>query len=120
MTFAALVALVAFAASAIASIVGFGIGSLLTPIFALRVNTDVAAAAVSIPHVVGTALRFWTMRRSVDRRVMLAFGLTSAAGGLTGALLRRIPEVQFRRVVAVILALLGGAMLIKGLSSIRG
>src|SRR5205823_2223914 len=30
--------------------------------------------------------RFWILRRHVDRRVLLAFGLTSAAGGLLGAL----------------------------------
>jgi uncharacterized membrane protein YfcA len=89
MTFEALLAVTAAVAGAIASIAGFGIGSLLTPALAVRVATDVAVAAVSIPHFVGTALRFWTMRGSVDRRVVVSFGLTSAAGGLTGALLQR-------------------------------
>lgn len=76
-------------AGAIASIAGFGIGSLLTPAFALHVTTNLAVAAVSIPHVIGTAVRFWTMRGNVDRRVLVTFGLTSAAGGLAGALLQR-------------------------------
>jgi len=76
-------------AGAIASITGFGIGSVLTPVFGLRVPTNVAVAAVSVPHVAGTALRFWLLRRHVDRRVVLSFGLTSAAGGLAGALLQR-------------------------------
>jgi hypothetical protein len=44
---------------------------------------------VSIPHVVGTAARFWLLRGQVDRRLLVRFGLTSAAGGLTGALLPR-------------------------------
>ena len=77
----------AIVAGAIASVTGFGIGSLLTPILGLQVSTKIAVAAVSVPHVVGTALRFWLMREKVDRHVLLTFGLTSAAGGLTGALL---------------------------------
>jgi uncharacterized membrane protein YfcA len=76
------------AAGAVASVAGFGIGSLLTPIFVTQVATQVAVAAVSIPHVVGTAARFWLLRRQVDRHLLVRFGLTSAAGGLTGALLQ--------------------------------
>jgi uncharacterized membrane protein YfcA len=72
---------------AVASVTGFGIGSLLTPTLGLAVGTKTAVAATSVPHVVGTALRFWLLRGRVDRRVLLAFGLASAAGGLTGALL---------------------------------
>jgi uncharacterized membrane protein YfcA len=85
--FNALVAAVGMCAGAIASVTGFGIGSLLTPALGLQVGTKIAVAAVSIPHVVGTALRFWLLRVRVDRRVLLTFGLTSAAGGLIGALL---------------------------------
>src|SRR6185436_11323147 len=64
---------------------GFGIGSLLTPVFALQVDTRLVVAAVSLPHVIGTALRYWLMDAGVDRRVLWNFGLTSAAGGLIGA-----------------------------------
>lgn len=77
----------AVAAGGVAALSGFGIGSLLTPFLAAAVETKVAVAAVAIPHVAGTALRFWLLRKSVDRRVLLSFGLTSAAGGLAGALL---------------------------------
>src|SRR5574337_446417 len=50
-----------FRAGGIASVAGFGIGSLLTPLFALRVGTRLAVAAVSVPHVLATALRFWRL-----------------------------------------------------------
>lgn len=83
----ALIAAAGLLAGALASIVGFGIGSLLTPVFALEAGTRAAVAIVSIPHLIGTALRFVMMRGHLDRRVFLSFGLTSAAGGLTGALL---------------------------------
>src|SRR5262249_49135786 len=77
----------AILAGGIASGAGFGIGSILTPLLALRVGAKLAVAAVSIPHVMGTGLRFWLLRGRVDRRIFVTFGMASAAGGLAGALL---------------------------------
>jgi uncharacterized membrane protein YfcA len=85
--FEVLVALASLAGGAIASISGFGIGSIITPLLVQRLGTKVAVAAVSIPHVIGTALRFFLLRKSIDRRVLLTFGVASAAGGLLGAVL---------------------------------
>jgi uncharacterized membrane protein YfcA len=87
MVFEGILALAGFVAGSIASVAGFGIGSILTPVLAARVGTRVAVAAISIPHVCGTAIRFWLLRGHVDRRTFLWFGMTSAAGGLLGALL---------------------------------
>lgn len=78
---------VAVAAGAIGAISGFGIGSLLTPLFALQAGTKLAVAAVAIPHAVGTLIRFVRLRRHLNRSLLWRFGLTSAAGGLAGALL---------------------------------
>ena len=88
MLFDLLVTAVGVVAGAIVVGYRFAIGSLLTPTLGLHVPTKIAVAAVSVPHVVGTALRFWLMRTNVDRHVLLTFGLTSAAGGLSGALLQ--------------------------------
>jgi uncharacterized membrane protein YfcA len=79
---------VALLAGAIASVTGFGIGSLLTPLLATSMDMRLAVAAVAIPHVVGTALRFLLMGVAPDRQVLWSFGVTSAAGGLLGALLQ--------------------------------
>jgi uncharacterized membrane protein YfcA len=87
--FNALVAIAALVAGATASVTGFGIGSILTPVFNTHVDMRLAVGAVSIPHLVATALRFWRMRHDTDWRVLRTFGLMSAAGGLTGALLQR-------------------------------
>ncbi|HEU4629995.1 MAG TPA: sulfite exporter TauE/SafE family protein [Gemmatimonadaceae bacterium] len=84
--FTGIVVLVGLLAAGIASVSGFGIGSLLTPVLALQVGTKLAVAAVALPHAVATAQRFWILRAHVDRRVLLGFGLASAAGGLAGAL----------------------------------
>jgi len=85
--FAALVGLAAMVAGAIASISGFGIGSILTPLLATAHGTKLAVAVVSVPHLVGTALRFSFIYRHVNRKVLFSFGIASAIGGLTGALL---------------------------------
>jgi uncharacterized membrane protein YfcA len=85
--FETLVAVAAFAGAIVASLAGFGVGSLMTPVLAMRYGMHLAVAMVAIPHVLGTALRFWFLRRSLDRRVLLTFGVTSALGGLTGAVL---------------------------------
>ena len=81
------VALVAALAGGIASIAGFGIGSLLTPLLASRYDMKAAVGAVAIPHLMATVLRFWRLRTHVDRKVFLGFGLTNAAGALVGALI---------------------------------
>jgi uncharacterized protein len=114
MLFHIVVVIAALAAGAIASIAGFGIGSILTPLLAVRVGTKLAVAAVSFPHLAGTLLRFWLIRRHVDRRVLVTFGITSAAGGLAGALL----HVWFRS--AVLGYILGGLLVFAGLSGLTG
>ena len=101
-------------AGALASITGFGIGSLLTPLLALRMDTRLAVAVVSVPHVVGTAVRFWLLSGRVDRRVLVSFGVTSAAGGLTGALLQGVASNRWLTV------LFGGLLLFAAVSEATG
>jgi uncharacterized protein len=80
-------AIVAALAGGIASIAGFGIGSLLTPLVASHYGMKTAVGAVAIPHLIATVLRFWRLRSDVDKRVFLGFGLMNAAGSLAGALI---------------------------------
>jgi uncharacterized membrane protein YfcA len=111
-----LIFVAAVVAGGVASVAGFGIGSILTPVFALVAPTNVAVAAVSIPHLVGTALRFALLRTHVDRRVVVSFGLTSAAGGLTGALLQRLTGAPWLTVVFGLLLLFTSASEMSGIS----
>ncbi|MGE3975498.1 MAG: sulfite exporter TauE/SafE family protein [Bdellovibrionales bacterium] len=74
-------------AGGVAAVSGFGIGSLLTPLLALKLDTKLAVAVVSVPHLVATFTRFWILRHHIDRQVLIHFGILSAAGGLLGALL---------------------------------
>jgi hypothetical protein len=125
------------AAGGVAGVTGFGIGSLLTPVLALQVDTRLAVAAVSIPHVAGTALRLWllvprspdrwrsslkvaperaaightdgTAAGGIDQRVFWNFGLTSAAGGLAGALLQGRAGNRWLTLIFGLLLLFTGA-----------
>jgi hypothetical protein len=103
------VVLVAVIAGGVSAVTGFGIGSLLTPVLALNVDARVAVAAVSIPHFVGTAVRFWLLRGRIDRRVLWTFGLTSAAGGLAGAALYSIATNRWLNAVFGVLLLFAAA-----------
>ena len=110
------VALASTLAGAIASVAGFGIGSILTPLFALQHGTQLAIAAVSIPHLAGTALRFFMLRKSLDTRVLRSFGLASAGGGLVGALLHARTVDPVLRIVFGLLLLLAAASELLGLA----
>lgn len=110
--FSLVVLFVATLSGATAAVVGFGIGSLLTPLLALRFGTNTAVAAVAIPHALATALRCWRLRSHVDRRVFLRFGIVSAAGGLAGALLyTRLGSVALTRILGGLLLLTATAQL---------
>jgi len=77
--------LVSIAGGATASIAGFGIGSLLTPVLATRIPVADAILVVSIPHAAASVLRCWRLRGAIRRDLMKTFGVASAAGGLAGA-----------------------------------
>ncbi|MGH7581221.1 MAG: TSUP family transporter, partial [Gemmatimonadales bacterium] len=67
---------------ATAAVIGFGIGSLLTPLLILHLDPELAVAAVALPHLFATALRYVRHAAAVHRATFLRFGLWSAAGGL--------------------------------------
>ena len=111
----AFLAALSVVAGAVAALAGFGIGSLLTPALAVSVGTKVAVAVVALPHFAATALRLWMLRRSVDRRVLLTFGVASAVGGLTGAVLHSFFASPVLGVVLGALLLFGGVSELLGL-----
>jgi uncharacterized membrane protein YfcA len=95
---------VAVLSGATASLSGFGIGSLLTPLLASRYGMAAAIAAVALPHALATAVRCWRLRASIDRDVLRRFGLVSAAGSLAGALLySQLGGPALTRVLGVLL-----------------
>lgn len=102
---------------ATASVVGFGIGTLLTPLLSLRYDTRLAVAAATIPHALATGLRCRRLRVHIDRPVLIRFGLLSASGALAGTMLfRQLAPDNLTRVLGALLLLTALAQL-TGLSS---
>lgn len=110
-----LLAALAVVAGSVAAVAGFGIGSLLTPAVGVAVGTKAAVAIVAVPHFVATAIRLWASREFVDRRVLLSFGLASAAGGLLGALLHATFSSPILAIVLGALLIAGGLLELTGL-----
>src|SRR5919109_1537420 len=103
-----LFAVAAVIAGGTASMAGFGVGSILTPVFALETDTKSAVAAVSIPHFAATGFRLWLLRADVNREVLVRFGLPSAGGGLAGAALHAVlASVALTAVFAALLIFAG-------------
>ena len=112
--FLAALLLIGILSGATASVVGFGIGSLLTPLIAWQLGTNVAVAAVTIPHASATAIRCWRLRAHIDRSVLWRFGLLSAVGALAGAVLyTQLGPTALTRV-------LGGLLLLTSFAQLSG
>ena len=105
---------VAVLSGATASLVGFGIGSMLTPLLALQLGMDTAVAAVALPHAVATAIRCWRLRRSIDWNVLKRFGVLSAIGGLAGALVYTTLDA------GVLKRVLGGLLILTSIAQFSG
>ena len=105
---------IAVLSGATASLVGFGIGSMLTPLLALQLGTDIAVAAVALPHALATALRCWRLRGSIDWSVLKGFGLLSAAGGLAGAFSYRGLDAD------ALTRVLGGLLVLTAVTQLSG
>jgi len=108
---------VAVIAGGVACISGFGIGSLITPLLALKIGTGIAVAGVSIAHFLGTALRFWIWKQYVNKRVLLSFGITSAVGGLLGALFHNIFQNEILTIIFGCLLAFAGFSGLTGISA---
>src|SRR5262245_25452869 len=102
------------AAGVIAAISGFGIGSVLTPVVSTHLDTRLAVAIVSVPHFIGTLVRFARLRQFVNTSVALTFGIASAIGGLGGALLNAYVSGSFLDYV------FGALLVFAGLGGITG
>lgn len=100
---------------ATAAVVGFGIGSLMTPLLLTRFAASTAVGLVALPHLIATAVRFVRHRHGIDRTVLKRFGIPSAFGGAAGALLQgHLRSETLVTILAVLLILTGIANLTNG------
>ncbi len=85
--------LVSFGASWLTFFCGFGLGTLLTPVFYLFFDDLlVAIAATTIVHFLNNVFKFMLMKRSVDWKIAIPFGLAAIPAAVLGAFL--VDEIE--------------------------
>ncbi len=82
-----LIGLVSLFAAGLTLFSGFGLGTILTPVFALFFPVPVAIAATAVVHLANNLFKFGLMARDADWRVVLRFGVPAAVAALFGAAL---------------------------------
>jgi uncharacterized membrane protein YfcA len=80
-----LICLVAFLASMLTLFSGFGLGTLLTPVFALFFPIEIAVAATALVHLANNVFKLALVYKDTDWRVVLRFGVPAAASAFLGA-----------------------------------
>ena len=81
-----IVAITAFAAAGLTMYSGFGLGTMLLPVFALFFPVEVAVVATAMVHGANNVFKVSLLGRHADREVVLKFGLPAIAAAVLGAL----------------------------------
>jgi uncharacterized membrane protein YfcA len=80
------VGLAAFFAAGLTLYSGFGLGTLLLPVFALFFPAEMAVVATAMVHGANNLFKVSLLGRHADREVVLKFGLPAVAAAIFGAL----------------------------------
>ena len=79
---------ISFAASWLTFFSGFGLGTILTPVFFLFFNDlQLAVTATAIVHFLNNVFKFLLMRRKIDWTIVLPFGMAAIPAAFLGAFL---------------------------------
>lgn len=78
---------VAFIGSGLTLFSGFGLGTLMTPVFALFFPVELAIALTAIVHFLNNIFKLILMGKHADKEVILKFGLISILSAFAGAYL---------------------------------
>ena len=81
-----IVGIPAFLAAGLTMYSGFGLGTLMLPVFALFFPTEVAVVATALVHGANNVFKVSLLGRNADREVVLKFGLPAIAAAILGAL----------------------------------
>ncbi|MEO8067055.1 MAG: sulfite exporter TauE/SafE family protein [Flavobacteriales bacterium] len=80
-----IIVLAALGASLLTLLSGFGLGTLLLPVFALFFPLPLAVLLTAVVHLLNNLFKLGLLWKHIDRRVVLLFGLPGVAGALLGA-----------------------------------
>ncbi|GAB3198614.1 putative membrane protein YfcA [Pontibacter aydingkolensis] len=80
-----LICITSFIASGLTFFSGFGLGTLLVPVFALFFPIDIAIALTAVVHFLNNLFKLTLIGRHAQLPVVLKFGLPSMVAAFAGA-----------------------------------
>ncbi len=80
-----IISLTAFGASCLTFFSGFGLGTVLTPVFALFFPIELAVAMTAIVHFLNNLFKLGLVGRHADRRIIVRFGIPAIFSAFIGA-----------------------------------
>lgn len=82
-----LICLVAFFASLLTFVSGFGLGTILLPVFGLFFPINTSIALTGVVHLLNNLFKTGLVGKNMDKSMVLRFGIPSIIGGIMGAFL---------------------------------
>ena len=79
------IALISLGASFLTLFSGFGLGTLLLPVFALFMPMEMAVAATAVVHAANNVLKAGLLGRLAEKKIVLIFGLPAIGAAYFGA-----------------------------------
>ncbi|NDK08823.1 TSUP family transporter [Candidatus Gracilibacteria bacterium] len=78
---------IAFLASILTFFSGFGVGTILFPVFAIFFPLDIAIAMTGIVHLLNNLFKLLLVGKYFDKKIVLKLGITGIIGAILGAYL---------------------------------
>lgn len=82
-----IIVVAAFVGALLTFFSGFGLGTILTPIFALFYPIEYAVIMTALVHFANNILKIILVGKSINKNVLFSFGFTSILGAIIGSLL---------------------------------
>lgn len=80
-----IIGITAFLASLLTFFSGFGLGTILTPVFAIFFPAQIAVAQTSIVHFLNNIFKLILVGKYINKKIVISFGLPAIAGAFGGA-----------------------------------
>lgn len=83
-----LIAFISFGASTLTFFSGFGLGTMLLPVFCLFMPVELAVLSTALVHILNNFIKFILIRKSIDKSVLMSFGISAVIAAFIGAILQ--------------------------------
>ena len=92
-----IISIIALLASLMTFFTGFGLGTILTPVFAIFFPIDIAIALTGIVHLLNNLFKLALVGKEANKTVVLKFGIPAIIAAFIGAelmiTLSTLPEI---------------------------